>query len=389
MDVVRRNRRELWPGAAGPVSRSAGRLVFALAMIHFATTSGCAEETATSCAEVRYEAIVGGTEAPTLVALDEGQLRSIVSLAIPDVSGSVAMCSGVVIADGIVLSARHYFEQGDDAGAAIDRAKDASVALAATPKLRAAIGSVEDAWLHQTLDVALLEVGWSADVTATPTPIPLTNQLDGSWVGNPVELAGYGVSGLPGAPSLRFAVELVTRLDPRHIVVDGRGLRGACVGDSGGPLLGRGNDGRLHVLGVLDHGDPSCTDEDSFTRADRIADWTELSTRLASTPKPTPSCEGLARAGVCERGRAMWCEAGSIRSDDCHGRNLACGWADVSGGFRCISAEKDPCDGVAGYSECRENILVSCTEGILRSRACEECGQSCRAWVTGAGAACL
>jgi hypothetical protein len=107
-------------------------------------------------------------------------------------------------------------------------------------------------------------------------------------VGVDVELAGYGVSESRGAGSLAFVVEAITRVEESHLVVDGRGTTGACAGDSGGPLLGTTAEGDVRVLGVLDHGDASCTNEDFYTRADRWVTWEPLA-RLLAVPGNT--CE--------------------------------------------------------------------------------------------------
>lgn len=360
------------------------------ALLTFVTA--CGETTRSSCDGAISEAIVGGTSEPTLVALSNEQVRSIVSLVIPVDSRTASWptCSGVVVAQDIVLTARHCFErEDDDEGESARRALDTTVTAGATSDAPAAIGAVDSIVFHMALDVALLHLRWPIDEAPPLTPIPLIPRLDVSWVGHPVELSGYGATGLPEPPSLRFGVELVERLEADHIVVDGHGSRGACVGDSGGPLLGRGEDGRLNVLGLLDHGDASCTGEDSFTRADRIHEWSDLSERLSMAPEPTAACDGLVHAGICERGRAMWCESSSAHTDDCQARGLVCGWSNAVLGFRCVERADDACAGVGSYRQCQGNVLVSCTEGALLTQACESCGQSCRDWTTGAGAGCL
>jgi secreted trypsin-like serine protease len=58
------------------------------------------------------------------------------------------------------------------------------------------------------------------------------------------------------------------------------GKTGACVGDSGGPLLGKTMDGRIEVLGLLEAGSASCTGEDFYTRLDRLKSWEPLTSAL-------------------------------------------------------------------------------------------------------------
>jgi|SRR5688572_3682048 len=223
--------------------------------------------------------IVGGDPIPQLLPLTSAQARAIVtvSLTSPESDHEETLCTGVVVGARAVLTARHCLDRDADG------TWDSRVAGAVTRTL-VALGSPDDpailqgppddAWLHPELDVALLEAGWLEDAAFDVAALlPITGPLDERWVGAPVELAGYGLSEFSEPPTLRFAIETVTRVEPSHVVVDGMGRSGACTGDSGGPLLGRANDGRTRVLGILDDGDSSCVGEDFYTRLDRMLDW--------------------------------------------------------------------------------------------------------------------
>ena len=136
---------------------------------------------------------------------------------------------------------------------------------------------------------------------------------------------------------LAFAIEEVSRIEQQFVVVDGRGITGACVGDSGGPLLARTDDGSVRVVGVLDDGARGCTGEDFYTRTDVLATWNEFSSRVPSPPVAPIICEGVDGEGICVRGRAFWCEHGNVRVQDCGAGGNVCGWDVATSGFRCMA----------------------------------------------------
>jgi len=54
---------------------------------------------------------------------------------------------------------------------------------------------------------------------------------------------------------------------------NGMGQSGACVGDSGGPLIIDGSSGQPEILGTLRRGEETCLGLDYYIRADRFGAW--------------------------------------------------------------------------------------------------------------------
>ncbi|HEY3500903.1 MAG TPA: trypsin-like serine protease [Polyangiaceae bacterium] len=260
---------------------SCARIAAVLLVVSLVGCAGAAADGAgSSCVS---EPIVGGAPSPELVRLAEAELGAIVAvLARP--AGSSAepdLCSGVAVEPGVVLTARHCVTSDDDPSG---HGLEVSVVAGSPfePSVRG--GAADRIRLHPRLDIALLDVSWLAASNGPFVPLERGELVD-AWVGTPVELAGFGESGSE-LGTLAFAVEPVARLETDHIVVDGAGASGACLGDSGGPLFGATPAG-VRVLGILDYGAASCVGEDFYTRVDRLWDWEPL---LDPGDSGSPAC---------------------------------------------------------------------------------------------------
>jgi len=72
----------------------------------------------------------------------------------------------------------------------------------------------------------------------------------------------------------RFAASTVSHIDPSFVTVQSAGVdgaTGACVGDSGGPLLAGDSGGGYQVAGFLSRGSADCRGSDIYVSG--VAAW--------------------------------------------------------------------------------------------------------------------
>lgn len=230
---------------------------------------------------VATAALFNGRPDPGTVTLSASQRRSIVAVVI-DPGPAEGLCTGTLIADGFVLTAAHC-------------ATYREIEVRFGPNIARPSLAVEVAERHvhpgaPDIDVALLELPYSGiadEVDAEPVPI-WPSLVDSSWVGDDVDIAGRGLTEDNTVGELLFATEPVTRVDRFTLTVDGGGKSGACVGDSGGPLL-VGSD-QVYVAGLLSNGSDTCLMEDNYVRVDRVRAWIE-ETMAESTPPDADPCD--------------------------------------------------------------------------------------------------
>lgn len=223
------------------------------------------------------ERIVNGAELPSLVALEEAQRSAVVAV---HPHHRETICTGVFVTPEVVVTAAHCVDPHDLE----------ALAIGAWESPEDSISPVR-AQLHPRLDVAVLWVDPHERSVGAGWILPYDGSMDETWLDRPVELAGVGTTEDGTVGALRFVTEPVVDLLPTTFVVDGRGQTGACGGDSGGPALAHDASGRLRVMGLLDTGDPSCVDQDVYTRVDVLREWWPFDWRHQGDPEePRAAC---------------------------------------------------------------------------------------------------
>jgi len=209
--------------------------------------------------------IVGGDLEPAQVRLDAEQKRSVVAVFEPALG---VLCSAVVVADGVLLTAKHCLSA--------DRTSfdDVDLVFGADAYASTLVRHPTSVVVHNGADAALLRFDAKTLGDAwRSTPMALYGgAIDQSLVGTPVEIAGFGQAE-DSEGRLKFARQDIVAVDPATITVNTGADVGACFGDSGGPML-IGTAAGPAVLGILAWGPNDCLGGDHYVRADLLADLT-------------------------------------------------------------------------------------------------------------------
>lgn len=118
----------------------------------------------------------------------------------------------------------------------------------------------------------------------------LDDDLDARWIGREASWAGLGERA-DGKRGRAFVTQTITGLTAKYVNVGAVG-RGACFGDSGGPLLVSSGDRELRVAGVLHAGDPDCRGQDQYTRVDAARLWIRAQLSVGDSDAPAAPSKG-------------------------------------------------------------------------------------------------
>lgn len=243
------------------------------------------------------------TEQPVIGGALDTTHDAVVSIETTLDAGMPELCSGVVIAPRVVLTAGHctlgqdastlVVGFGTSAGAPLRTARIASVMT-----YPAFTGTEDDK--AGGLDLGVVVLAKDAGVT----PIPIASS--GGAVGDPVVVVGFGLSNAGDMQTRGTRRSGATRIvaECSGVISFGDASVGACHGDSGGALLSSGSAGEA-LLGIVWGGrDYACDPPSYATRIDRMRDW------IASVVAAAPSCG----AGACP-GAATDCRLNDAGAD--------------------------------------------------------------------------
>ncbi len=311
--------------------------------------------------------IVNGTRAPNLVPLGLEQRRAVVGIGQVGVTG--AFCSGTLISERVVLTATHCTDGIPGTQLRIIFGEDDL-----SPELVVPVANKRE---HPIQDLALLTTASAPSAQLAVQPIPIyLGTLTAADQGRDVETAGYGDTESSEWGRF-FAIELLVSVDAQTFTVDGQGFRGVCFGDSGGPAFLVAPEGDPRTLGDLSEGDAECGNQDTFVRADVLRPWIE------ETTGPTPGagnlpCQGLGLVGACSDNVVRWCEAGVVVTRDCGQCGETCLYLGGRQGYDC-SVDPLACGELDYLGRCEGAVSEWCNEENRRERLdCAAQGQICR-----------
>jgi hypothetical protein len=243
-----------------------GRLILLGACIVLG--AGCAsdDELAGECGAAAVTAPLFGASTDPF-ELEAREQNAIVALTLSQEDAGQGLCTGVLIAPRRVLTARHCADL---------LPHGVSVFVGPSVDEHAFRTLVLDFDSHEELDVAIAELE-DAIPSELATPLEPISEREELEIDMHVILAGYGLTEDDQVGVRLFVQEPIKEIASDVVVVDGGGETGACVGDSGGPLLMRDDEGRHRIIGVLSAGSASCLNIDVYQRLEALSAWLEPS----------------------------------------------------------------------------------------------------------------
>jgi hypothetical protein len=325
----------------------------------------------TECSSTSAQALTNGVTRAEYLLMEDWEENAVayLEMALAGLADPV-QCTGVLIRDRWIVTAAHCLLKRD--------AQTTSAAFgpsAARPLMR----TTASGWfVHPQFDVALVQLDERVPERIA-APLSVATELpDAIGKGNFVQIAGYGRDAHWILGTRSFLVERVIDIRSDSIRVSANGFAGACDGDSGGPLLVRGDQGQVELVAVLSHGAESCYGTDTYARLDRLEEWIEERTGApsgAGTPKGA-HYDTMTSAGRCFGEVAVWREGSRLQRERCDSYKR-CGYDEAAGGYRCVPRGLDPCYGIDDLGDCDGTVVRQCADGWLRTIDCAICEAAC------------
>lgn len=244
--------------------------------------AGCGGEDPALLGQTAQEIIGGSSDAadPAVVLVFAQQPRSAQGF----------LCSGTVIAPRVVVTAAHCLSPQTIGTGNTFQVFFGSDWNKATTTSWAAVKEVH---FDPAFDARNLGAGHDIGVVilAQPTSVKPVPRYRGSWnpsmVGQPVRLAGFGVSDGKTQGGVGIKRSVSTRLDDYNglLLHVGDSEHQSCEGDSGGPAL-MTIAGVETLVGVTSFGQVGCVGGGWHTRVDVLAAFIDTYAPAPSAPKP-------------------------------------------------------------------------------------------------------
>ena len=148
---------------------------------------------------------------------------------------------------------------------------------------------------HSSADIAMLTLASAGP----PPPVPMNGENLANYIGQPIRIAGFGVTSENGGGSgtKRQGMAALDSVDG-GIMYATNTPSGTCYGDSGGPNFMTINNKEV-LIGVTSFGTEACgAGLDGSVRVDTYRTWIDTYIE-AHDPQPKPTCDG---DGLCASG---------------------------------------------------------------------------------------